>query len=82
MAILETQMFKNLWESMPPDPPRKLAPLTFVGAPPLLEILDLPLQLLADLSQNVKSVLPTYRLNQMKFKKQKRVILCTEEVTL
>ena len=26
MAILETQIFKRFWGTMPPDPPRKLAP--------------------------------------------------------
>ena len=35
MAILETQIFKIFWGGgMPPDPPRKLAPLALVGAPP------------------------------------------------
>ena len=46
MAILETQIFKNFCGSMPPDPPRKLAPSALVGAPPpLLQILDPPLLL-------------------------------------
>ena len=34
MAILETQIFKNFWGSMHPDPPRKLAPSALVSAPP------------------------------------------------
>ena len=33
MAILETQIFKILWGSMPPDTPRKLAPSSFDGTP-------------------------------------------------
>ena len=34
MAIIETQIFKILWGSMPPDLPRKLAPSALDGAPP------------------------------------------------
>ena len=34
MAILETQIFKNFWGSMPPEPPRKLAHLAKVASPP------------------------------------------------
>ena len=34
MAILETQIFKNFWGSMLPDPLRKLAPSALVSAPP------------------------------------------------
>ena len=34
MAILETQIFKNVGASMPPDPPIKLAPSALVDAPP------------------------------------------------
>ena len=34
MAILETQIFKNFCGSMPPDPPRKLAPSALVAALP------------------------------------------------
>ena len=45
-AMLETQLFKNFWGSMPPEPPRKLA---LVGAP-LLQVLDPPL-----LKTNTKS---------------------------
>ena len=44
MAIFETQIFKNFRGSMSPDPPRKLAPSSLVDAPPLLQILDPPLQ--------------------------------------
>ena len=43
MAILETQMFKNFWGSMPPDHPRKLGPSVLMMPPPPLEVLDLPL---------------------------------------
>ena len=42
MAILEIQIFKTLWGSMPPDPPRKLTPSAPFCAPFLLEILDSP----------------------------------------
>ena len=41
MAILETHIFKTFWGSMPPDPPRKLAPLALVVPPPPLKVLDL-----------------------------------------
>ena len=34
MAILDIQIFKIFCGSMPPAPPRKLAPLALVGAPP------------------------------------------------
>ena len=40
MAILETHIFKTFWGSMPPDPPRKLAPLTLIVPPPPLKVLD------------------------------------------
>ena len=39
MAILDIQIFKIFCGSMPPDPPRKLAPLALVGVrppPPLI----------------------------------------------
>ena len=34
MAILDIQIFKIFCGSMPPDPPRKLAPLALVGVRP------------------------------------------------
>ena len=37
MAILETQIFKNFWESMPPDPPWKAHTFAVHGAPPPFE---------------------------------------------
>ena len=36
MAILETHIFKTFWGNMPPDPPRKLAPLALIVPPPPL----------------------------------------------
>ena len=43
MAILETQIFKTFWGSIPPDPPRKLGPRARCY-PSLLKILDPPLR--------------------------------------
>ena len=34
MAILEIQIFKNFWGSMPPHPPGKFVPSALVGDPP------------------------------------------------
>ena len=36
MAVLKTQIFKNFWGSMTPNPPTKLAPLVLIIPPPLL----------------------------------------------
>ena len=43
MAIIETQIFKNIWGSISPDLPRKLAPSAFVVTPSLLKVVDPPL---------------------------------------
>ena len=47
MAILETQIFKNFWGSMPPNPPRKLTSSalvvipSFEGAESALDLLEI-----------------------------------------
>ena len=38
---MATRIFKNLWGSMPPDRPRKLAPSALVVPPPPLKVLHL-----------------------------------------